>query len=83
MFKTFSLSYCFPVGMYSYQLAEFAEGSSYDLVAPGIQNVWICQVGSYDTDGTFDDFKNKLLASKANTSISQALATNLKSTNSF
>ena len=68
MFKLSSLSYCFPVGMYSYQLAEFAEGSSYDLAAPGIQNVWICQVGSYDTDGTFDEFKNKLLASKANTS---------------
>ena len=55
--------------MYSYQQAEFAEGSFYDLVAPGIQNVWICQVGSYDTDGTFDEFRNKLLASKAKTSI--------------
>ncbi|TRY69923.1 hypothetical protein TCAL_02356 [Tigriopus californicus] len=34
-----------------------------DLVAPGIQNVWICEVGSKAMNNSFDDFKYKLKAS--------------------
>jgi hypothetical protein len=35
-----------------------------DFVAPGVQNVWICEVGSETLNGSFADFSENLLASK-------------------
>ena len=50
--------------MYSYHNTSFNTGSDNDLVAEGIQNVWICQVGSENTDGSFAQFIDKLTKSK-------------------
>ena len=50
--------------MYTYHEASFNPASDFDLVANGIQNVWICQMGSEATDGSFDQFKDNLLQSK-------------------
>ena len=50
--------------MYTHHEASFNPDSDFDLVANGIQNVWICQLGSGATDGSFDQFKDNLLQSK-------------------
>ena len=50
--------------MYTHHEASFNPDSDFDLVANGIQNVWICQMGSEATDGSFDQFKDNLLQSK-------------------
>ena len=34
-----------------------------DLVAPGVQNVWICEVGSKRLNGSFEDFQQSIAAS--------------------
>jgi hypothetical protein len=34
-----------------------------DLVAPGPQNVWICEVGSSRLNGTFENFLQNIAAS--------------------
>ena len=52
--------------MYTYHEASFNPASDFDLVANGIQNVWICQMGSEATDGSFDQFKDNLLQSNVN-----------------
>lgn len=55
------------VGLFSYNEATFrtpGEWEEYrDLVAPGIQNVWICEVGSKAMNNSFEDFKARLKAS--------------------
>ena len=56
--------FSFQVGMFTYHEANYNSGSDFDLVANGIQNVWICKVGSKSTDGSFEEFKNQLLESK-------------------
>ena len=60
------MTHLFPyqVGMFTYHEAKYNSGSDFDLVADGIQNVWICKVGSESTDGSFEEFKNQLLESK-------------------
>ena len=48
-----------PVGLYTNNEAEFRadpDGTARDLVAPGIQNVFICEVGSAQLNGTFEEF---------------------------
>ena len=50
--------------MYSYHKAYYNAASDNDLVADGIQNVWICQVGSENNDGSFIQFIDKLTKSK-------------------
>ena len=50
--------------MYSDKPAEFLDDRMFDLVALGVQNVWICEVGSEDTDGSFEAFQQRLTASK-------------------
>ena len=52
--------------MYTHHEASFNPASDFDLVANGIQNVWICQMGSEATDGSFDQFKDNLLQSNVN-----------------
>ena len=47
--------------MYSHKLANFE--SDYDLVALGIQNVWICEVGSKEMHGSFENFTASILNS--------------------
>ena len=47
--------------MYSNKLANFE--SDYDLVALGIQNVWICEVGSKEMHGSFENFTTFILNS--------------------
>ena len=54
----------FKVGMYSDKAAEFQDDRLFDLVAMGVQNVWICEVGSKATDATFEEFQNRLILSK-------------------
>lgn len=49
------------VAMYSNKLANFE--SDYDLVALGIQNVWICEVGSKEMHGSFENFTTFILNS--------------------
>ena len=44
-------------------LKRLIEEDGYDLIAPGIQNVWICQVGSKDVYGSFEGFKENILNS--------------------
>ena len=60
------MKYWFPyqVGMFTYHEAKYNQDSDFDLVADGIQNVWICKVGSKSLDGSFEEFKNQLLESK-------------------
>ena len=50
--------------MYSYHEATFSHEFEYDLIAKGIQNVWICQIGSENTDGSFNEFIDTLLQSE-------------------
>ena len=52
------------VGMYSDKAAEFQDDRLFDLVAMGVQNVWICEVGSKATDANFEEFQNRLILSK-------------------
>ena len=47
--------------MYSHKMANFE--SDYDLVALGIQNVWICEVGSKEVHGSFENFTSFILNS--------------------
>ena len=54
----------FKVGMYSDKAAEFQDDRLFDLVAMGVQNVWICEVGSKATDANFEEFQNRLISSK-------------------
>ena len=50
--------------MYSDKSAEFLDDRMFDLVALGVQNVWICEVGSEAIDGSFEAFQQRLTASK-------------------
>ena len=60
------MKHLFPyqVGMFTYHEARYNQDSHFDLVADGIQNVWICKVGSKNLDGSFEEFKKQLLESK-------------------
>ena len=46
------------MGLYSAKYAYFA--APHDLVSPGVENVWITEVGSATLNGTFDSFKKIL-----------------------
>ena len=46
------------MGLYSAKYAYFA--APHDLVSPGLENVWIAEVGSASLNGTFDSFKKTL-----------------------
>ena len=46
------------VGLYTAKYAYFA--APHDLVSPGLENVWIAEVGSATLNGTFDSFKRTL-----------------------
>ena len=50
------------VAMYSDKLAGF-ETNDNDLVSHGVQNVWICEVGSKEIHGSFENFKAMVLTS--------------------
>ena len=54
----------FKVAMYSDKTAEFQEDRLFDLVAMGVQNVWICEVGSKATDSSFEAFMDRLISSQ-------------------
>merc|ERR1719239_1870314 len=41
-----------------------AHGDLRDIVANGVQNVWICEVGSSATNGSFEDFRERLVTSR-------------------
>ena len=56
--------------MYSDKAAEFQDDRLFDLVAMGVQNVWICEVGSKATDATFEEFQERLISSKVKVSYS-------------
>ena len=60
------MKHLFPyqVGMFTYHEARYNQDTDFDLVADGIQNVWICKVGSKNLDGSFEEFKKQLLESK-------------------
>ena len=49
------------VALYSEKKFELID--EVELKADGIQNVWICEVGSVQTHGTFDNFKETILNS--------------------
>lgn len=54
------------VALWSAQPQSWRVGGSYDgkeLYAPGFRNAWVCQVGGADEDGSFDQFRAKVLAS--------------------
>ncbi len=44
--------------MFSWNSAEFVDDT--DLVAEGIENVWIAEVGSASLNGSFENFKQNL-----------------------
>ena len=46
------------MGLYTAKYAYFA--APHDLVSPGLENVWIAEVGSASLNGTFDSFKKTL-----------------------
>ena len=51
------------VGLYShlpYQWATSGREAGQEIGAPGLQNIWICQVGRKTTDGTFQAFIQKV-----------------------
>ena len=51
------------VGLYSHNPAQFfdtGDGELRDFLAPGVQNVWICEVGSQSINGSFTSFVNGL-----------------------
>lgn len=55
------------VGLYTDKEASFLEdedGIARDLVSPGTQNVYICEVGSAHLNGTFQQFKDVLMGSQ-------------------
>ena len=61
------MKFLFPVGLYSDNHAEFAadeNSDDYELVAHGIQNVWICEVGSAALNGSFEEFSQTLRTSQ-------------------
>ena len=53
----------FLVALYTDHQAAFYETLN-DLVALGVQNVWICEVGSLEMYGSFENFKTMVLNSK-------------------
>ncbi len=55
------------VGLYSaqpYQWVNEGPDAGAEIAAPGLKNVWICQIGRRTIDGAFDDFVRKLTAAK-------------------
>ncbi len=46
------------VGLFTWNPADFVDDA--DLVAQGVENVWIAEVGSSSLNGTFDEFKQTL-----------------------
>lgn len=52
------------VALYSWKATYFIEeedGTVKELVAPGVQNVWICEVGSAALNGSFDTFRETIV----------------------
>ena len=58
--SAFRIFLSFSVGLYSYRPASFnATAPAYEdfeLIAPGAENVWICEVGSAELNGSWVDF---------------------------
>lgn len=55
------------VGLYSehrYRWTTQGPDAGEEIVVPGLTNVWICEVGRKTTDGSFQSFIEKVLASK-------------------
>ncbi|MBI4892337.1 MAG: hypothetical protein HY821_17065 [Acidobacteria bacterium] len=55
------------VGLYSarpYQWVNTGPDAGAEIAAPGLENVWICQVGRRAQDGSFDEFVRRLGATK-------------------
>jgi hypothetical protein len=51
------------VGLYShlpYQWTSAGQEAGQEIVAPGLKNIWICQVGRKATDGSFQSFIQKV-----------------------
>jgi len=51
------------VGLYSHSPFKWTEegpDAGQELIAPGLTNAWICQIGRRATDGSFDEFVRKV-----------------------
>ncbi len=55
------LLFIFVVGIYSHLEPE--KGPDNDVVASGIENVWICEFGSKSLNSSYENFKQNLMGS--------------------
>ncbi|CAM9791503.1 unnamed protein product [Chrysoparadoxa australica] len=63
------------VGLYSATRLDRTSagfGAGREISAKGLYNIWICEVGSAATHGSFDEFRQALTAARVDASISQS-----------